>query len=72
MAAMVAMISGMENIGISAMNESLRRYLEWRFRVNNRNQYQHYMKEWISGLVDSQLFYFEREMQHMIDNGQYK
>ena len=54
------------------MNQQLRTYLEWRFRMNNHPKYQNYRDEWINNLVPSQLFYFEREMERMIINGQYK
>lgn len=63
--------SGMENTGIN-MSKELRTYLEWRWRVNTFWKYQQYRDEWINNLVPSQLYYFEREMQHLIDNGQYK
>ena len=63
--------SGMENTGIK-MSKELRTYLEWRWRVNTFWRYQQYKDEWINNLIPSQLYYFEREMQHLIDNGQYK
>lgn len=63
--------SGMEDVGIK-MSKELRTYLEWRWRVNTFWKYQQYRDEWINNLVPSQLYYFEREMQHLIDNGQYK
>ena len=40
--------------------------------MNNHPKYQNYRDEWINNLVPSQLFYFEREMERMIINGQYK
>ena len=54
------------------MSDSLRRYLEWRFRVNNRTQYQKYRDEWINSVTPTQMMYFESEMRHLIDAGIYK
>jgi hypothetical protein len=54
------------------MNEVLKTYLEWRFRVNNAGQYQRYRDEWIKALLPTQLSYFEKEMNHIIENGLYK
>ena len=54
------------------MTSVLRTYLEWRWRVNTWHKYQRYRDEWIDNLVPSQLQYFEREMQHLIENGKYK
>ena len=54
------------------MNEALKTYLEWRFRVNNAGKYQRYREEWIKALIPTQLSYFEKEMNHMIENGLYK
>ena len=54
------------------MNDSLKTYLEWRFRVNNAGKYQRYREEWIKALIPTQLSYFEKEMNHMIGNGLYK
>jgi hypothetical protein len=54
------------------MNEVLKTYLEWRFRVNNAGKYQRYRDEWIKALLPTQISYFEKEMNHMIENGLYK
>ena len=54
------------------MNAALKTYLEWRFRVNNAGKYQRYREEWIKALIPTQLSYFEKEMNHMIENGLYK
>ena len=54
-----------------AINEALKTYLEWRFRVNNVGRYQRYRDEWINNLIPVQLLYFEKEMQHMIANKLY-
>jgi hypothetical protein len=53
-------------------NEVLKTYLEWRFRVNNAGKYQRYREEWIKALLPTQISYFEKEMNHMIENGLYK
>ena len=68
---MVVIAAGM-NTGIKAMTKELRTYLEWRWRVNTFWRYQQYRDEWINNLVPSQLYYFEKEMERMINNGQYK
>lgn len=50
----------------------LKKYLEFRFRTNNtKAYYAKYFKEWIEGLTDNQLIYFEREMFNLIKNGKY-
>jgi hypothetical protein len=54
------------------MNDELRKYLEWRWRINTFYKYQQYKDEWINNLVDSQILYFDIEMQHLINNGTYK
>lgn len=68
---MVVMGAG-TSTGIKAMTKELREYLEWRWRVNTFWKYQQYRDEWINNLVPSQLYYFEKEMERMINNGQYK
>lgn len=52
-------------------NKKLLTYLEWRFRRNNIPKYQKYCEEWINNLKPTQLEYFEKEMQHLINNGLY-
>lgn len=49
----------------------LERYLLFRFKANNRNAYHRYYDEWLSGVTDEQLEYFEREMYNLISQGKY-
>lgn len=50
----------------------LEKYLEFRFRTNNiKRYYEAYFKEWIEGLTEDQLFYFEKEMMNLIKLGKY-
>jgi len=49
----------------------LKKYLEFRFTHFNINRYRHYMNEWIKGLTDDQLKYFEKEMYNLIEKGIY-
>ena len=45
------------------------KYLEYRFKFNNRNAYHHYFEEWVKNLTVDQLSYFEREMNNLISRG---
>ena len=54
------------------MSKELETYLQWRFRVNNRNQYQHYLNDWLYNVTETQLQYFEQEMNRLINSGIYK
>lgn len=50
----------------------LEKYLEFRFRTNNIKRYfENYFKEWVKGLTNEQLIYFEREMMNLIKKGIY-
>ena len=49
----------------------LKKYLEFRFRINNRNAYHHYFNEWVSNITAEQAQYFEREMNNLIKLGVY-
>lgn len=53
------------------MNNSLKNYLEWRFRHNNIPKYHRYCDTWIKNIPKSQLWYYEIEMSHLINNGIY-
>lgn len=53
------------------MEDSLRKYLEWRFRVNNHPKYHKFCHEWIERVNGEQLSYLEKEMAHMIECGKY-
>ena len=53
------------------MEDNLKKYLEWRFRMNNHNKYHKFCYQWISKVTVEQLIYFEKEMVKMIENGIY-
>lgn len=53
------------------MNNALKNYLEWRFRHNNIPKYYKYCNNWIENIPKSQLWYYEIEMYHLINNGIY-
>ncbi len=50
---------------------NIKSYLEWRFRVNNHPKYLRYCNEWINNLTSTQIEYFEREAEHLIERGVY-
>jgi len=50
----------------------LEKYLEYRFKFNNRNSYHRYFEEWVKNITVDQLLYFEREMNNLISRGIYK
>lgn len=39
------------------MNNTLKNYLEWRFKRNNISKYHKYCNEWIKNIPKSQLWY---------------
>ena len=43
------------------MTDNMREYLRQRFYRNNHSKYRKYFEEWLSGVVDTQLMYFEKE-----------
>ena len=49
----------------------LEKYLKFRFITNNVKHYHGYFDEWVSGLTETQINYFEREMENLINNGKY-
>ena len=49
----------------------MKRYLEWRCRMNWHPKYLRYIQEWVSNVTPDQMMYFEREREHLIKNGQY-
>jgi len=53
------------------MLHDLKTYLEWRCRMNWPKKYLIYIDEWISNVTESQIEYFIRERQHLINNGTY-
>lgn len=53
------------------MGDDLKKYLEWRFRMNNHHKYHKLCHQWLSKINAEQLAYFEKEMVKMIDCGKY-
>lgn len=49
----------------------MKRYLEWRCRMNWHSKYFKYIQEWISNVTEDQMSYFIKEREHLINNGQY-
>ena len=49
----------------------MEKYLKWRFNVNNHPKYRKYLEEWISGVTESQMAYFEEERKRLIKMGLY-
>ena len=49
----------------------MKRYLEWRCRMNWHPKYLKYIQEWISNVTDTQMEYFIKEREHLIKNGIY-
>ena len=43
------------------MTDNMREYLRQRFYRNNHSKYRKYFEEWLNGVVDTQLMYFEKE-----------
>lgn len=48
------------------INKELYTYLQIRFNRNNISKYRIYFKEWIQNVNDIQLYYYEKEMKHLI------
>jgi hypothetical protein len=49
----------------------LDKYLKYRFKINNHPKYQKYFDEWLNGVTEEQLNYYEREMYNLIKIGIY-
>ena len=49
----------------------LHKYLVFRFINFNNKRYHHYVNDWIDGLTEEQLKYFEKEMYNLIKKGIY-
>ena len=49
----------------------IKKYLLFRFKTNNRNAYHKYFDEWVENITDTQIEYFEREMNNLIKQGTY-
>ena len=50
------------------MTDSMREYLRQRFYRNNDSKYRKYFEEWLNGVVDTQLMYFEKEKYRLENN----
>ena len=53
------------------MTQEDRDYLVWRCKTNWHNKYHHYINEWISNVLPTQLEYFKREKENLIKRGIY-
>ena len=53
------------------MNQEDKDYLVWRCKTNWHNKYRHYIDEWISNVLPTQLEYFKREKENLIKRGIY-
>lgn len=49
----------------------MRSYLMWRCRMNWHPKYLKYIDEWIDNVTETQMEYFRREREHLIENGTY-
>jgi hypothetical protein len=53
------------------MTNQLKKYLEWRCRMNWHTKYRHLIDKWIDNVLPYQCEYFEREMNNLINRGIY-
>lgn len=53
------------------MDSTMITYLQWRCRRDCHNKYFRYIDEWIANVTKTQLDYFIREREHLINNGEY-
>lgn len=53
---------------VNALRRALKPWLQERWRRDNHAKYQQYFEPWFENLTDSQLYYFEMQMEH-IKNG---
>jgi len=49
----------------------LEKYLQFRFYRNNHSKYRKYYDMWRKNVTENQLIYFEKEMYHLIEMGEY-
>lgn len=49
----------------------IEKYLEFRFKKSTPTKYHKYFKEWLSGVTEEQIIYFEREMFNLMKSGTY-
>ena len=54
------------------MTQEDKNYLLWRCKTSWHNKYHHYINEWISNVLPTQLEYFRREMNNLINRGIYE
>lgn len=53
------------------MTQEDKDYLVWRCKTSWHNKYHHYINEWISNILPTQLEYFRREKENLIKIGIY-
>ena len=54
------------------MTQEDKDYLLWRCKTSWHNKYHHYINEWINNVIPTQLEYFRKEMNNLINRGIYK
>ena len=50
------------------ITDDMREYLRHRFQRNNHSKNRKYFEEWLNGVVDTQLMYFEKEKYRLENN----
>ena len=53
---------------IMKVSNDMKEYLRKRFYYNNHPKYRKYFDEWLSGICDSQVMYFEKEKYRIENN----
>ena len=51
----------------TTMTQEDKDYLVWRCKTNWHNKYYHYINEWINNVLPTQLEYFRKEMNNLIN-----
>ena len=54
------------------MTQKDKDYLVWRCKTNWHNKYHCYIDEWISNVIPTQLEYFRKEMNNLLNRGIYE
>ena len=54
------------------MTEDIKKYLIWRFNVNNHTKYRKYCLEWMNSLTKDQISYFIEEKKRLISRKIYE
>ena len=49
----------------------MKNYLEWRCRMNWPTKYHKYIQEWITNVIPTQMEYFKKEKENLINKGLY-